>query len=224
MIVLGLTGSIGMGKSTVGAMFESLGVPVFDADAEVHKLQAPGGKALAAIEKRFPGTTGKNGLDRAKLGQMVFEDVGARHDLEAIIHPLVRDAQTKFMKDNAGARIVVLDIPLLFEGDGWKFCDATLVVSAPAWLQRKRVLRRPGMRAEKFAAILKTQMPDREKRRRADFVIHTNRPKSRTRHAVRKLVSCLKTRGVRYCKSCARLSSTPRRQGSTRRAATGFVK
>ena len=154
MIVIGLTGSIGMGKSTVAAMFRRLGVPVFDADAEVHKLQAPGGKALPLIEAAFPGTTSDQGLDRAKLGAAVFGNKDALKTLERIIHPLVGQAQLAFRRRNRRKPMVVLDIPLLFEGSGWKGCDLTVVVSAPYAVQRERVRARPGMTPGKFDAIV----------------------------------------------------------------------
>lgn len=222
MIVLGLTGSIGMGKSTVAAMLRRERVPVFDADAEVHRLQGPNGAALAPIEAAFPGTTGPNGVDRAKLGAAVFGNADARRQLEAIVHPMVRQAQQAFLADARQKRtaMVALDIPLLFEGSGHRLVDATIVVSAPAHLQRRRVLARPGMTREKFEAILATQMRDREKRRRADFVIDTGQSLSETRAEIRHLVSCLRRHGVRYCKSCVRSSSTPRRPVSTRRTGT----
>jgi dephospho-CoA kinase len=212
MIVIGLTGSIGMGKSTVAAMFAETGVPVFDADAEVRRLQAPGGKALAAIEAAFPGTTGPEGLDRAALGAKVFGKPEALARLEAIMHPLVGDAERAFRRRYARAPIVVLDIPLLFERGGWRRVDAVAVVSAPAHVQRARVESRPGMSRAKFTAILESQLPDREKRRRADFVISTAGGKRATRRAVRALVSCLRRHGVRYCRTCAKSSSTRRRR------------
>ncbi|MBB4633081.1 dephospho-CoA kinase [Sphingosinicella soli] len=219
MIMLGLTGSIGMGKSTVAAMLRRAGVPVFDADAEVHRLQRPGGEALTPIEAAFPGTTGPGGLDRAKLGAAVFGNAEARRRLEAIVHPMVRQAQQAFLaaaRENRTA-IAALDIPLLFEGGSHALVDATIVVSAPAHVQRRRVLARAGMTPEKFESILATQMRDREKRRRADFVIDTGRSLRVTRAEIRHLVSCLRRHGVRYCKSCVRSSSTPRRPVSTRR-------
>ena len=185
MIVIGLTGSIGMGKSTVAAMFRSHGVPVFDADAAVRLSQGPGGRALGAIEARFPGTTHAGGLDRLKLGQRVFGDAAALGDLERILHPLVGSQQARFMARHRARAAVVLDVPLLFEKGGWRSCDLTVVVSAPARVQRARVLARPGMTAAKFAAILKTQMPDAAKRRRADVVIETGRGMLATRRAVR---------------------------------------
>ncbi len=191
MIIIGLTGSIGMGKSTVAAMFRSLGVPVFDADAAVRALQGPGGRALPAIEALFPGTTHPGGLHREKLGASVFGDRAKLHSLERILHPLVGEAQSRFLGTHRLKRAVVLDVPLLFEKGGWRLCDLTVVVSAPLRVQRARVLRRTGMTREKFAGILKAQMSDAEKRRRADVVIPTGRGRRVTWLAVRHLVSCL---------------------------------
>jgi dephospho-CoA kinase len=198
MIIIGLTGSIGMGKSTVAAMLRRLGVPVFDADAQVHKLQARGGAALPLIEAAFPGTTSDQGLDRAKLGAAVFGNKEALKTLERIIHPLVGQAQLGFRRRNRRKPMVVLDIPLLFEGSGWKGCDLTVVVSAPYEVQRERVLARPGMTPEKFDAIVKTQLPDAEKRARADVVIPTGDGKIATWRAVKRLVSCLQDPKRRY--------------------------
>jgi dephospho-CoA kinase len=201
MIILGLTGSIGMGKSTVAAMFRALGVPVFDADAVVHRLQGPGGRALPAIEAAFPGTTGTHGLDRAALGQAVFGDTAALRRLERIMHPLVHMAQRNFLKRHARHALVVLDIPLLFEGRAWRLCDATVVVSAPVRVQRARVLRRPGMTAAKFEQILARQVPDRSKRRLADFVIPTGLGVRLTRLTVLRLARCLRDHGVDRCRA-----------------------
>ncbi|MBC7519760.1 MAG: dephospho-CoA kinase [Sandarakinorhabdus sp.] len=192
MIVIGLTGSIGMGKSTVAKMFESLGLPVFDADAEVRRVQGPGGRALAAIEAAFPGTTHAGGLHREKLGAQVFGNGAALKRLESILHPLVADAQSAFLGAHRRKDAVVLDVPLLFEKGGWRRCHVTVVVSAPARVQRARVLARPGMTPEKFAAILATQMPDREKRALADVVIETGRGRRETWLEVKKLVKGLR--------------------------------
>ncbi len=186
--ILGLTGSIGMGKSAVAAMFEELGVPVFDADAAVHQLQGTGGKLLPAIEAAFPGTTGPNGVDRQKLGAAVFGNPEALRRLEAIVHPAVGAMRGDFLKDHADAPLVVFDIPLLFEKGGWEQVDAVAVVSAPAVAQRARVLARPGMTEEKFTQILGLQVPDAEKRARADHVIDTGTSLAETRHAVQRLV------------------------------------
>lgn len=188
MIIIGLTGSIGMGKSTVAAMFEKLGVPVFDADAEVRAVQGPGGRALEAIEAAFPGTTHEAGLHREKLGAAVFGDHVALRRLEEILHPLVAEAQSAFLGAHRLKDAVVLDMPLLFEKAGWKRCHVTVVVSAPLRVQRARVLKRPGMTRAKFESILKAQMPDAEKRRRADVVIETGRGRRVTWLAVRALV------------------------------------
>lgn len=190
-VVLGLTGSIGMGKSTVAAMFAEAGVPVFDADAEVRRLQGPGGALLPAIEAAFPGTTGPAGVDRPALGTAVFGDGAMLARLEAIVHPAVRDARAAFMKANVDAPLVLFDIPLLFETGGVQEVDQVLVVSAPADVQRARVLARPGMTPEKLDAILARQLPDAEKRARADHLIDTGTTHEQTRAAVRALVERL---------------------------------
>ena len=195
MIIIGLTGSIGMGKSTVAAMFRSLGVPVFDADAEVRAVQGPGGRALAAIEAAFPGSTHAGGLHREKLGAHVFGNPTGLKQLEAILHPLVGEAQSTFLGAHRLKNAVILDVPLLFEKGGWRRCDLSIVVSAPARVQRARVLARPGMTPEKFAAILKTQMPDREKRALADVIIETGRGRRHTWRAVRRVVQGLRRVG-----------------------------
>lgn len=189
--IIGLTGSIGMGKSTVAAMFRKLGVPVFDADAEVRRVQGPGGRALAAIEAAFPGTTHAGGLHREKLGAAVFGDHAQLRRLEQILHPLVAEAQSEFLGAHRLKPAIVLDVPLLFEKGGWQRCHLTVVVSAPFRVQRTRVLARPGMTAQKFAGILKGQMPDREKRRLADMVIETGRGRRETWLAVKRLVAGL---------------------------------
>lgn len=190
-LIIGLTGSIGMGKSTVAGMFRRLGVPVFDADAQVRTMQGPSGRALGAIEEMFPGTTHAGGVDRARLGAAVFGDRLALSRLEGLLHPLVAEAQSAFLGAHRLKRAVVLDVPLLFEKGGWRRCDLTVVVSAPYRVQRARVLARPGMTEEKFTAILASQMPDREKRRRADVVIETGRGRRSTWMAVKQLVSRL---------------------------------
>ncbi len=191
MRILGLTGSIGMGKSTVAAMFEDAGVPVFDADAAVHELQGPGGALVGAIEQAFPGTTGPEGVDRQKLGARVLGDPEALRQLEAIVHPAVGDMRRAFLDRHAAAPLIVFDIPLLYEKGRPAGMDAVAVVSAPAEVQRQRVLARPGMTPEKFERILALQMPDAEKRSRADFVIDTGCPHQQTREEVRRIVSCL---------------------------------
>jgi dephospho-CoA kinase len=191
MIVIGLTGSIGMGKSAVAGMFRKLGVPVFDADLEVRRVQGPGGRALAHIEALFPGTTHAGGLHRDKLGAAVFGNAENLRQLERILHPLVAEAQSGFLQRHRRRPAVVLDVPLLFEKGGWRLCDVTVVVSAPFRVQRARVLARPGMTRDKFAAILKTQMPDAEKRARADIVIPTGRGRRATWLAVKAVVAAL---------------------------------
>lgn len=190
-MTLGLTGSIGMGKSTVAAMFAEDGVPVFDADAEVHRLQGPNGAALAAIEAEFPDTTSELGVNRTLLREAVMADPTAFARLEAILHPAVAELREAFLESNRAAPLVVLDVPLLFEAGGWQHVDRIAVVSAPAEVQRARVLARPGMTAERFEAILARQLPDAEKRARADFVIPTGVPIGETRAAVRNVIACL---------------------------------
>lgn len=191
MIILGLTGSIGMGKSTVAAMFAGEGIPVFDADAQVHMLQGPGGRLVAPIESAFPGTTGESGVDRTLLGKAVFGNPDALKRLEEIVHPAVAHERTRFLESNRAAPLVVLDIPLLFEAGGWRQVDRIAVVSAPAEVQRARVLARPGMTPERFESILAKQMPDAEKRARADFIIPTGGTLDETRGVVRAVIACL---------------------------------
>ena len=191
MIVLGLTGSIGMGKSTVAAMFRRLRVPVFDADAAVHALQAPGGAALPGIAAAFPGTVTDGVLDREALGARVFGDAVALDQLQAIVHPLVAAARARFLRRHRRAALVVLDIPLLFEAGGAGDCDLVAVVNAPVAVQRARVLARPGMTEARLAAILARQTPDADKRARADVVIPTGGSLLATRRAVRALVTTL---------------------------------
>jgi len=193
--ILGLTGSIGMGKSAVAAMFAGLGVPVFDADAAVRALQGPGGTLIAPIEAAFPGTTGPDGVDRERLGGAVFGDPVALSRLEALVHPAVAALREQFLADHASEPLVVFDIPLLFEKGGWANVDAVAVVSAPAEVQRARVLARPGMSEEKFARIVALQLPDADKRARADHVIDTGTSLAETRHAVQALVHRLRTGG-----------------------------
>lgn len=190
--VLGLTGSIGMGKSAVTAMLRGCGVPVFDADAEVHRLQGPGGALLEAIEAAFPGTTGPQGVDRQRLGSAVFGDKPALARLEAIVHPAVARARAAFLVRHAGEPLVVFDVPLLFERGGDAGVDAVAVVSAPAEVQRARVLARPGMSEEKFASILALQVPDSDKRARADYIVETGCPLEETKAQVAGLVERLR--------------------------------
>lgn len=175
MIVLGLTGSIGMGKSTAAKMLRRLGIPVHDADAAVHRLLAKGGAAVPLIAAAFPGTVVAGRVDRPALGAKVFGNPQELRRLEAILHPLVQAATRRFLRRQQARRrqLVVLDIPLLFETGGEKRCDAVIVVTAPRFVQRARVLARPRMTPERFAEVERQQMPDREKRRRADFVIET---------------------------------------------------
>ena len=191
MIVVGLTGSIGMGKSTVAAMFVDRGVPVFDADAVVHQLQGPNGALVDAIESAFPGATNENGVDRAKLGAQVFGDSAKLKRLEAIVHPAVASERAAFLGANANAPMVVFDIPLLLEKGRTPDIDAVVVVSAPADVQRARVLARPGMTEEKFNHILSLQMPDAQKRVLADYVIDTGVSIAETAAQVRKVIACL---------------------------------
>ena len=189
--ILGLTGSIGMGKSAVAAMFTDLGVPVFDADAAVHELQGAGGALLPAIEAAFPGSTNAQGVKRAELGARVFGQPEELRKLEAIVHPAVHAMRQAFLVEHDGAPLVVFDIPLLYERGGADRVDAVSVVSAPADVQRQRVLARPGMTPEKFAQILALQVPDAEKRARADFVIDTSVTLDQTRAQVVALVARL---------------------------------
>jgi len=189
--ILGLTGSIGMGKSTVATMLRELGAPVFDADAAVHVLQGPGGALLPDIEAAFPGTTGPGGVDRPRLGAAVFGDRDKLARLEAIVHPAVNALRETFLRENADRPLIVFDIPLLYEKGGPRGLDAVAVVSAPAEAQRARVLARPGMTEEKFEQILKLQVPDADKCARADFVIDTGTSLEATRAAVERLVGAL---------------------------------
>ena len=191
MILIGLTGSIGMGKSTVAAMFADEGVPVFDADAAVHALQGPEGALVDQIEAHFPGTTGAAGVDRTSLAGKVLGDPSALRRLEALVHPAVARERAAFLAAHADAPVVLLDIPLLFEKGAADLVDKVVVVSAPADVQRARVLARPGMSEEKFDAILGHQLPDAEKRARAAFVIPTGGSLEETRHAVRRILACL---------------------------------
>jgi len=192
MLVLGLTGSIGMGKTTTARFFADEGVPVLDADAVVHQLYD--GEAVAAIEKAFPGTSRDGRIDREELSRRVVGSPEALKQLEAIVHPLVRAAQARFLADaeRSGAPVAVLDVPLLFETGGDRRVDAVVVVSAPADLQRARTLDRAGMTAEKFEALLQKQMPDDEKRRRADFVVDTSQSFDSARAQVRAILASVR--------------------------------
>jgi len=193
MIVIGLTGSIGMGKSTVAKMFAEEGAPSFDSDGAVHELYAAGGAAVAPVEAAFPGVTHDGAIDRGALSAMVVGKAEAIERLEKIVHPLVRQAQAKFLAEqcSAGKAAVVLDIPLLFESNAAHNVDKIVVVSASPEIQRARVLGRPGMTEEKFEALLARQTPDAEKRARADFVIDTGGSFDATRAQVRAVLDAL---------------------------------
>lgn len=199
MLVVGLTGSIGMGKSTAAARFRENGIAVFDADAAVHELYA--GTAVPLIEDAFPGTTSQGVVDRVRLLAALMADPSGFERLERIVHPLVRDAQRRFLRTqmDKGASLTVLEIPLLFETGGDRLCDVVVVVSASAASQRERVLARPGMTPEKLEEILSRQMPDAEKRSRADFIVDTGGTIPETEAQIDKLVATLKTRrGTAY--------------------------
>jgi dephospho-CoA kinase len=200
MVILGLTGSIGMGKSFAARVFRLLGVPVHDADAAVHRLLGRGGAAVAAVDAAFPGVVRDGVVDRPKLGERVFQDAAALARLETILHPIVRRATLAWLQYQSRHRrpLVVLDIPLLFETGGERLCDAVVVVSAPPALQAARVLGRPGMTAARFRAILAKQMPDREKRRRADFVIPTGGSKRETLRRLATIVRVMRGRPPRH--------------------------
>lgn len=191
MMTLALTGSIGMGKSTVAAMFAGAGIPTFDADAVVRRLQGPGGRLVPEIESRFPGTTRDGQVDREALSSAVLGDPDELAALEAIVHPAVHHERTRFIVENGDAPALLFDIPLLFETGGDVAFDKVIVVSAPADVQRQRVLDRPGMTWEKFEQILGRQMPDAEKRERADFVIDTSGSLDNTRKQVDAILTCL---------------------------------
>jgi len=187
--IIGLTGSIGMGKSTVAAMFAEAGIPVFDADAEVRAMQGPGGELVPAIEAAFPGSTGPEGVDRERLGAQVFADKAALTRLEAIVHPAVAAKRAAFLEQHHDKRAVVFDIPLLFERGGHEAVDIIVVVSAPEAVQRARVLARPGMTPEKFAHIFGLQLHDTHKRDRAHYVIDTGTSLDDTRAQVAALIA-----------------------------------
>lgn len=191
MIRLALTGSIGMGKSTVAAMFARAGIPVFDADAVVRRLQGPGGALVKKIEKRFPGTTVDGAVDREALSNRVLGKPDELAALEAIVHPAVHHERTRFIVANGDAPALLFEIPLLLETGGEEVFDKVIVVSAPPEVQRARVLSRPGMTEAKFEALLARQTPDEEKRERADFVVDTSGDLSTTEAQVRDILSCL---------------------------------
>lgn len=188
MIVLGLTGSIGMGKSTTASFFAEEGVPVLDADAVIHRLY--GGEATGLIEAAFPGTTANGQVDRIKLGQRVIGNEPEMKRLEALIHPLYRQAEQRFLAgaEKDGAKVAVLDVPLLFETGGADRVDAVVVASAPEDVQHTRLMERPGMTREKLFALLAKQMPDAEKRARADFIVDTSQGFNSARHQVRAIL------------------------------------
>ncbi len=196
MVILGLTGSIGMGKTTAANLFRRLGIAVYDSDAEVHRLLGRDGGAVTVVEAAFPGVTHDGAVDRKALGACVFGDPEALARLEQIIHPLVHRAQDRFLKLAAarGDGLVVLDIPLLFETDGDERCDATVVVSAPRFLQEARVLARPGMTRDTLKGILDRQMTDHEKRRRADFVVPSGLGRALTLRRLKEIVTLLRGR------------------------------
>jgi dephospho-CoA kinase len=191
MITIALTGSIGMGKSTVASMFADAGVPTFDADAVVRQLQGQGGRLVPQIEARFPNTTRNGAVDRDALSAAVLGDRSELAALEAIVHPAVHHERTRFIVEHGDSPALLFDIPLLFETGGAETFDKVIVVSAGAKLQRERVLARPGMTEEKFRQILDRQMPDAEKRARADFVVDTSGSLNDTRAQVRHILACL---------------------------------
>lgn len=191
MIRIALTGSIGMGKSTVAGMFEKAGIPVFDADYEVRQLQAAGGLLVDIIGQRFPGTVRDGVIDRDALSQIVIADPRELAALEAIVHPHVRELRARFIEQNSDRQALLFDIPLLFETGSEREFDTVVVVSAPAQIQRKRVLRRPGMTEEKLAGILGRQLPDEQKRAKADFVIDTSGDLASTERQVAEILACL---------------------------------
>lgn len=195
MIVLGLTGSIGMGKSTAADMLREMGVPVHDSDATVHDIMSPGGKAIPEVAGLFPEAynAANNSIDRAILGKIVFADDVKLKALEKILHPLVWESQAKFRKEmeDKGHPVVVLDIPLLYETGAEKRVDGVIVVSAPAFIQKKRVMARPSMTEERFKGILALQVSDHEKRSRADYVVNTGIGKAFAQRALRKIIESL---------------------------------
>jgi dephospho-CoA kinase len=199
MKVIGLTGSIGMGKTTAALLLRRLGVPVHDADAAVHRLLSKGGEAVAAVGAAFPGVVREGAVDRKALGARVFADAAAMRRLEQILHPLVRQDSARFLRQarRLRARAAVLDVPLLFEVGRDRDCDATLVVSAPPFVQRARVLARPGMSERRFQEVLARQMPDAEKRRRADYVVPTGLGRRHTLRRLRRVLKNLRRSGAK---------------------------
>lgn len=208
MIILGLTGSIGMGKSTAAAMLRRLGVPVHDSDAAVHRLIGPGGRAVAAVEDAFPGvvvdTEGGRAVDRPALGAKVFGDPAALKKLEAILHPMVGEEKGRFLRREASRRtkVVALDVPLLFETGGDRGCDATILITAPAFIQAARVLRRPGMTKERLEEIRARQMPELDKRRRADFIVPSGLGHRLTLQRLTAIVRLMSQRSGRHWPPC----------------------
>ncbi len=191
MIIVGLTGSIGMGKTTAGRILQHLGLPVHDADACVHSLLSPGGEAVPFVSAAFPEAKGENGrIDRHKLGLIVFADPEKRKELEQILHPLVRRQQKRFLLATSvrGSKIAVLDVPLLFETGVYRGCDYTVCVTAPYFIQKQRVLSRPGMTEKKFRDRLNSQLPDIDKRKMADFVVQTGLGKAYTYRQLRAVI------------------------------------
>ncbi|MGE0724729.1 MAG: dephospho-CoA kinase [Alphaproteobacteria bacterium] len=199
MIVLGLTGSIGMGKSSAARALRRMGVPVHDSDAMVHRLLGPGGAGVGGIEAAFPSTVRDGAVDRAALGRIVFADPAALRRLERILHPLVGASARRFLRRHraAGTPVVALDVPLLLETGGEKRCDFVIVVSAPAFLQRQRVLGRQGMTEARLAGILRQQMPDSQKRRRADAVVLTGLGKDHTTRQIARALARARAAGPR---------------------------
>jgi dephospho-CoA kinase len=194
---IALTGSIGMGKSTVAAMFAEAGIPVFDADAEVRRMQGPGGELVEAIGRRFPGSVVGGAIERDRLTTYVVADRDQLAALEFIVHPAVAKARERFIDANRGAAALLFDIPLLYETGGDDGFDTVIVVSAPAHVQRERVMGRDGMTAEKFDRLLARQMPDEQKRERADFVIETGGSLDETRAQVGRILACLELPAAR---------------------------
>lgn len=197
MLVVALTGSIGMGKSTTAKMFEEAGVPVYDADAEVHKLYQAGGAAVAEVEAEFPGVVKDGAVDRHELSRRVLDNIPALLKLESIVHPKVAQSRVEFFEraKAAQAGMVLLDIPLLYETGGERNVDVVVVASAPAELQHERVMARPGMSEEKFASIMRKQLPDAEKRKRADFIVDTSQGIDSARDQVRAILATLNDPG-----------------------------
>jgi dephospho-CoA kinase len=219
MLIVGLTGSIGMGKSTASRMFKRLGVPVHDADAIVHGLLSKGGQAVAEVERLFPGVVTAGAVDRQALGARVFGKTEELRTLERLLHPLVHQAEKRFLARSRASRqrLAVLDIPLLFESKSQRRCHLAVVVSAPAFVQAARVLARPGMSLEKLAQILARQMPDGEKRRRADLVVPSGLGH---RFALRRIVRLVRLARTEGRGTCVKSFSTRKPRGSIPRPGT----